>query len=79
MRGTRSVKNKETGVFNYGPLPYDKELIAPKSSSGSIPHIPNPNSLIPEDDFPDGSYEIVVAGGQIFPLTKRDGVCEWRV
>jgi hypothetical protein len=48
----------------------------------SIPGGPaytQPELVDPDDDFRDGSYEIVVAGGQIFPLIKWDGRYAWRV
>lgn len=45
----------------------------------TTPAYSQPQLLDPEDDFPDGAYEIVVPGGQIFPLVKRNGVYEWKV
>jgi hypothetical protein len=40
FNGLARVFDPEAGVFNYGPLPYDKEFVVPESSSGSMPPAP---------------------------------------
>ena len=63
----------------------NKRICQVRAVSVTNPSIPGgpaytkPELLDPDDDFPDGSYEIVLAGGQVFPLIKRDGVYEWKV
>jgi hypothetical protein len=73
---------KITGTLQGGGYKRLCRLKAIKVTNPSMPGAPayaKPELLDPDDDFPDGSYEIVVAGGQTFPLIKRDGVYHWKV
>ena len=62
-----------------------KRVCQVRAVSVTNPSIPGgpaytqPELVDPDDDFPDGEYEIVLPGGQEFPLVKRDGVYAWKV
>lgn len=58
------------------------EVRAVSVTNPSMPGGPaytKPELLDADDDFPDGEYKIMLPGGQVFPLIRKDDVYGWKV